>query len=62
MKKESPIPVSEADVLQALSEAGKQYRDYVELAQIAEAASRQKVELLSYQRNWNHPLGLVIEK
>jgi hypothetical protein len=63
MQDEKPDnPAYDDRVFDALAKAGKQYRDYVRLAQLGEFASQRALETLSYQRDWKHPLGLVITK
>ncbi len=47
-------------MLEALSEAHKQYDRYVELAEIVRLSSQPKLEELSYRHGWDYPLGLAI--
>jgi hypothetical protein len=49
-------------IFEQLAAATKQYRDYVDLAQIGEASARRAAEIRSYDRTWSHPLGLVLHK
>lgn len=49
-------------VFEELAAASKQYRDYVQLAQLGELSAKRAVEIRSYDRTWSHPLGLVLHK
>ncbi len=49
-------------VFEELAAANRQYREYVQLAQLGEASARRAAEVRSYDRTWRHPLGMVIHK
>ena len=47
-------------VFAALADAMKELGATVQLAEIGRVTKLEAAELRAYQRNWNHPLGIVL--